>query len=254
MGVSSKLCLATCLTVAASCGPQAEDGPRCEDETLVPHLAREGTSPIPRRLCQTFEIEDFMPRDLHPEGGDSVTLFFSGNCASGSITIDGEPVAHLLDAQAPTFESPRRPEPWSESATARLEVACDVFSDERDFGRQFRNHRASADVRYSLSALIPPLPVVDKAPLGNHAGADAVLLVVFSEPVLEASLEGNLLFEGVEGSVSWDAASLTATFTPDEPLAVNRLYRGRVRAGEGGVRSAIRERPFLEDVTWTFWT
>jgi len=85
------------------------------------------------------------------------------------------------------------------------------------------------------------------------------ITATFSSALLESSLttEAFMLEDGtqspVAATVAYDAASRTATLTPDAPLESQALYTARVRAGAGGVLSASSaELP--GDVVWWFVT
>src|SRR5262245_55494004 len=79
-----------------------------------------------------------------------------------------------------------------------------------------------------------PVEVVSTEPSDGavEVGLYQPILAQFSRRLDLASLgAGAVSVDGVAGTVSYDDATQTATFTPDEPLAPSTLFTARVAAG-----------------------
>jgi len=76
--------------------------------------------------------------------------------------------------------------------------------------------------------------VTAKSPTGRNEPVDTVVTATFSEPMDETTIdESSFTVTGssVAGSVSYDAGSLTATFTPDEDLDYDHRYTVNLSTG-----------------------
>ena len=90
--------------------------------------------------------------------------------------------------------------------------------------------------------------------------ADTDVTVKFSEAMDAATVNGSTveLLEDPSGpqvpaTVSYDAASFTATLNPDDPLSAGVTYRARVRGGSTDPRvKDVAGNALAGDVTWTF--
>jgi hypothetical protein len=89
--------------------------------------------------------------------------------------------------------------------------------------------------------------------------ADTNVIVTFSEAMDPASVNGASMFllhsssGPVSATVSYDAASFTATLDPTAPLATGVKYTGVVKGGNAGVKD-LAGNALAVDVTWAFTT
>ncbi|HJY24573.1 MAG TPA: Ig-like domain-containing protein, partial [Actinomycetes bacterium] len=107
-------------------------------------------------------------------------------------------------------------------------------------------------------ATVPAAGALLPAPGSTDLPADTTLRVGFSEPIDAASLASRFVLrdnagDAVASSVSYDAASGTATLTPDAPLSAWRIYHAILRGGPGGITD-LAGNPLGDDYTWTFST
>jgi hypothetical protein len=104
---------------------------------------------------------------------------------------------------------------------------------------------------------IPPA-VTSALPGGSvRAGLLSKVTVIFSEPVQASTIAGSTIDlrdaanVHVTATVSYNAATRTATLTPASPLTNGVLYRATVKGGASGVKD-IAGNVLAADFTWTF--
>lgn len=94
--------------------------------------------------------------------------------------------------------------------------------------------------------------VLSTAPADGASGvaSTATISARFSEPMDPSTLAGALGVTGTAGSVTWDAASLTATFTPAAPLAPGTTFTATVSTAATDLAGNALPAP----VSWQFQT
>ncbi|MDX6452423.1 MAG: hypothetical protein QOH16_2472, partial [Gaiellaceae bacterium] len=106
-----------------------------------------------------------------------------------------------------------------------------------------------------------PPTVNTVTPAANAVGvaASATPTVAFSQPMSPATIDNTTITVRdpantlVPATVTYDAASMTATLTPNQPLALSTAYTATVTGGASGVKNA-NGTPLAADFTWTFTT
>jgi len=114
-------------------------------------------------------------------------------------------------------------------------------------------HNPSTRILAITYDVVPPT-VTQTYPLASTAGiaVNSTVSVQFNEPMDPASFttETFTSAQGLAGTVSYDAASRTASFTPDTPLSYQTSYTFTLTTG---VRDAAGN-ALASPVTWTFTT
>ena len=89
----------------------------------------------------------------------------------------------------------------------------------------------------------------------SGVGVGSSITATFSEPIVVASINTTTfsLGTGVTGTVTYNAETYTATFTPDVPLAVNTRYAVTIKGGADGVADHAGN-VLASDYTWSFTT
>lgn len=99
----------------------------------------------------------------------------------------------------------------------------------------------------------PPV-VVTTTPVAGGSGVpkNAVITATFNVPMDPTTLNETTftLSGGVTGSVTYDPAARTATFTPSQPLAFNQQFTAKIAAGVNSLGNI----PTSADITWSFTT
>jgi hypothetical protein len=96
-------------------------------------------------------------------------------------------------------------------------------------------------------------PTVLSASPGDGACPDSAVTATFSEAMNAATINATtftLVGPGAAGSVTYDAPDITATFTPNPPLALNSTYTATITTGA----QDIFGNAMATDFTWTFTT
>ena len=123
----------------------------------------------------------------------------------------------------------------------------------------FRSFAAFFALVLALAACTTPiadLRVTSVSPERDATGIaiDSVITATFNVDVVEASLDNNFVLssggEVVAGAMAYDAASRTATFTPDADLEYATAYTATV---SGDVRTPAGAR-LSEEASWSFTT
>jgi hypothetical protein len=100
------------------------------------------------------------------------------------------------------------------------------------------------DVVFARDTAAPFVSAVTPANNANNVATSGVVRVTFSEAMNPATVtNGTVLLQtgtgtNVPASVTYDAATFTATLTPSAALAAGSTYTVRVRGGAGGVEDA----------------
>lgn len=111
---------------------------------------------------------------------------------------------------------------------------------------------SGSGTRLAVPAVVSTLPA-DTA-TGVHL--DAVISAVFNQQMNQSTVNDSTFVLSdpsgalVAGSVSYDSASFTATFTPNAPLAPDTMYMAGISSGI----TSIADTPLPEDFTWSFTT
>lgn len=94
--------------------------------------------------------------------------------------------------------------------------------------------------------------VLSTAPADGASGVapTAAIWARFSEPMEPSTLAGAFGVTGTAGTVTWDAASLTATFTPAAPLAPGTSFTATLSTGA----TDLAGNALLAPVSWQFQT
>ena len=105
-----------------------------------------------------------------------------------------------------------------------------------------------------------PPTVVSVVPPDNTGGGsiNTVVQAVFSEQIDEQTLSSSTFYVengggAIAGDVSYNAATLTATFTPAAPLAYSTLYTATLTGGPSGITD-LAGNPLTADFQWSFTT
>jgi len=107
----------------------------------------------------------------------------------------------------------------------------------------------------------PRAPIVlSVAPTANQTNVptDTTVRATFSQPMQASSISTSTFTlrsaaGPVAGTVTYNATTRTATFTPTQLLAASTLYTARLVGGAGGVKSGAGV-PLAQDFTWSFTT
>ncbi|NMO49588.1 DUF4082 domain-containing protein [Actinoplanes sp. TBRC 11911] len=128
-----------------------------------------------------------------------------------------------------------------------------VYGDPGEFPvKSYGATNYYVDVMFDSSALTPPtVTTVTPTPNAMYVPATAHPTATFSKPVNAATVQFTVTANGggsVAGSVSYDATTKTATFTPSAALAAGQKYTASAKATDtnGNVMAAPQ--------TWSFTT
>lgn len=123
----------------------------------------------------------------------------------------------------------------------------------------FRRLIAPFALVFAIAACTAPLgdlTVVSYSPIdgATDVSIDAVVTATFNRNVAADSLDGNFTLSGgdsnVEGEVTWDVATFTATFTPNAPLAYDTTYTATL----SGDITTPNDVAVEGSVSWSFTT
>jgi len=126
------------------------------------------------------------------------------------------------------------------------------------------DHGDWADAKLTCGGSPPtdttPPTVTATSPANGATGVVATVgpTATFSEPIDPATVSATTITltdqatsGAVTGSVSYDATSRVATFSPGAALGAGKTYLVRVKGGASGVKD-LAGNPLAADVTWTF--
>jgi hypothetical protein len=105
----------------------------------------------------------------------------------------------------------------------------------------------------------PAVMSVTPAPSATGVAIAATLNATFSEPVVAATINATTFTvrdaasNPVAGSVSYNAGTVSATFTPSSPLAFATVYTATIRGGASGVQD-LAGNAMAADYVWSFTT
>ncbi|MCK5688911.1 Ig-like domain-containing protein, partial [Myxococcota bacterium] len=162
--------------------------------------------------------------------------------------LGADPIV-LVDSQAASFVSFSSPTYTYAYTVLGTESEGSVVIDVN--GDDLAGNSGSGTGSLVLELSAPK--VIAKYPADNSVGIsiDTTIRAIFSEEMNPATLNSsNFTLSGTSGSVSYDEATGTATFTPDAPLAEASAYTVTI------TRAALdlAGNPLKEDVVWTFHT
>jgi hypothetical protein len=105
---------------------------------------------------------------------------------------------------------------------------------------------------YERESLPPNVDSTSPAHNSNGVGVGAAITATFSEPMNGSTIDTNTftLDNGVTGTVTYDATSTTARFTPSSKLDYDTTYTATVTTGA----EDLAGNPMLADYTWSFTT
>jgi hypothetical protein len=105
---------------------------------------------------------------------------------------------------------------------------------------------------YERESLPPNVDSTNPANNANGIGVGDVITATFSEPMNGSTIDTNTftLDNGVTGTVTYDANSTTARFTPSSKLDYDTTYTATITAGV----EDLAGNPMLADYTWSFTT
>jgi Tol biopolymer transport system component len=105
---------------------------------------------------------------------------------------------------------------------------------------------------YERESLPPNVDSTTPADNANGVGVGAAISATFTEPMNGSTIDSNTftLDNGVTGTVTYDANSTTATFTPSSKLHYDTTYTATITTA---VRD-LADNPMLADFNWSFTT
>jgi len=95
--------------------------------------------------------------------------------------------------------------------------------------------------------------VVDKSPTGSNVPIDTLVTATFSEAMAPATIDETsftLVGSTVSGTVSYDAGTFKATFTPDDDLEYNHEYTATLSTDI----TDLADNPLAAPYSWSFTT
>jgi hypothetical protein len=197
--------------------------------------------------------------------GTTVTVTFSEpmNAATVNATTitlqdgSGAGVGATVSYNAATFAAVLTPN----SALAALSTyAVGVSTGVKDVAGNALGGAFSSSFTTGVPDTTPPT-VSSVSPVNGAAGVGVgtVVTVTFSEAMAPASISGSTIMlqdgggHAVGATVSYDAASFTATLTPSALLYANTNYTATVKGGAGGVAD-VAGNVLVSDFVWSFRT
>ena len=105
---------------------------------------------------------------------------------------------------------------------------------------------------YERESLPPNVDSTSPTNNANGVGVGTAITATFSEPMNGSTIDTNsfTLDNGVTGTVTYDANSTTATFTPTSKLDYDTIYTATITAAARD----LADNPMSTDYTWTFTT
>jgi parallel beta-helix repeat protein len=208
-----------------------------DDSLTLPQVSNDASSS--GDVCVDYEIDTIRAKVFDSSGVELDVQDWA--CSDHQGVISGLPTDFVLRLLVEGYVSG--------SADWRGEVSGISFSDSSEY-------TAEVTMIYVGSDSTPP--TIDSAePAGNEVdvAVDSAIRVTFSEKMVPASLNSSTFTletdSGlVNGTVTYDVSTRSATFTPDSPLNYNANYS--VMITEGAVDLA--ENRVASAATWSFST
>lgn len=227
--------IAVTLTLALAAG--------CTDDPVAP---TEGKTQV------ELKIVSLDPTTVFLEGGTTITVTTENGCAPAAMTATVADVPVTLAASGPdtwTFTAPALARTAASAEPLVLTCASHPAPDQFEYAPG--KNTATATLTYD-PALEPAPTVTGNAPTGDRASVLAHPFVVFDRAIDAASITPtSVRIEGVEATVSWDAATRTATLTPVQKLAFATSYKVVVAPA---VKTALSGKTLAAAFEWTFST
>ena len=196
----------------------------------------------------------------------SVTVAFSEAMTASTINTTtvglrngATSVAASVSYNATTFTATLTPTAALSYATTYTATVTGGSPGVKDLAGNALAATASWSFTTVTDATPPTIVSVTPAAGATGVATATTVTVTFSEAMLATSVtNASVLLKdatsaSVPATVSYDAATLTATLTPSSPLAYAASYTATVKGGAGGVAD-VAGNVLVADVTWTFQT
>ena len=164
--------------------------------------------------------------------------------ATNRVSADSTGIQGDRESYAPSISSDGRYVAFQSDASNLLGVDND--------GNDNDTNNSTDIFLYERESLPPTVDSTSPAHNANGVAVGSSVTATFSEPMNGSTIDTNTftLDNGVTGTVTYDANSTTATFTPTSKLDYDTTYTATITAA---VRD-LADNPMLADFIWTFTT